>query len=58
MQEVKNLKKIKLNTLTKEFIAYIEKEITKIALNTVNEKQKNFRDLGLTINATFGRKIL
>ncbi|WP_186299436.1 hypothetical protein [Bacillus pumilus] len=52
------MKKIKLNTLTKEFIAYIEKEITKIALNTVNEKQKNFRDLGLTINATFGRKIL
>ncbi len=55
MQEVKNLKKIKLNNLTKEFIADIEKEITKIALNTVNEKQIDFRELGLTINAAFGR---
>lgn len=49
------MKKIKLNALTKEFIADIEKEITKIALNIVKEKQKDFRDLGLTINAEFER---
>ncbi|MFE0302113.1 MULTISPECIES: hypothetical protein [Bacillus] len=52
---MKNLKKVKLNTITKEFIADIEKKITNIALNIVEEKQKKFNDLGLKINAEFGR---
>jgi len=41
------LKKVKLNTLTKESIADIEKEISNIALNLVKEKQAKFKDLGL-----------
>ncbi|MEK5134904.1 hypothetical protein NST39_12660 [Bacillus sp. FSL W8-0645] len=49
------LEKVKLNTLTKESIADIEKETTNIALNLVKEKQAKFKDLGLTINAEFGR---
>ncbi|MCM3137196.1 MULTISPECIES: hypothetical protein [Bacillus] len=49
------MKKVKLNTMTKESIADIEKEITNIALNLVKEKQAKFKDLGLTINAEFGR---
>ncbi|MGM5472532.1 hypothetical protein [Bacillus pumilus] len=54
---MKNLKKVKLNTITKEFIEDIEKKITNIALNIVKEKQKKFKDLGLKINAEFGRFI-
>ncbi|MED1577706.1 hypothetical protein P4U80_11190, partial [Bacillus safensis] len=49
------MKKVKLNTMTKESIADIEKEITNIALNLVKEKQAKFKDLDLTINAEFGR---
>ncbi|MGE6673757.1 hypothetical protein ACQKEX_01450 [Bacillus pumilus] len=41
------MKKVKLNTLTKESIADIEKEISNIALNLVKEKQAKFKDLGL-----------
>ncbi|MCY7677677.1 hypothetical protein MH122_02555 [Bacillus pumilus] len=48
------MKKVKLNTITKT-IKDIEKEITKIALSIVKEKQKDFRELGLTINAELGR---
>ncbi|MGY8608343.1 hypothetical protein ACN6BA_02945 [Bacillus altitudinis] len=47
------MKKVKLSTMTKESIADIEKEIINSALNLVKEKQ--FKDLGLTINAEFGR---
>lgn len=41
--------------MIKESIANIEKDITNIALNIVKEKQAKFKDLGLTINAEFGR---
>ncbi|WP_342501447.1 hypothetical protein [Bacillus sp. FSL W7-1085] len=49
------MKKVKLSTMTKESIADIEKEIINSALNLVKEKQAKFKDLGLTINAEFGR---
>ncbi|MFP5181362.1 hypothetical protein PQS33_10020 [Bacillus altitudinis] len=49
------MKKVKLSTMTKESIADIEKEIINSALNLVKEKQTKFKDLGLTINAEFGR---
>ncbi|WP_249117714.1 MULTISPECIES: hypothetical protein [Bacillus] len=49
------MKKVKLNTMTKKSIADIEKEMTNTALNLVKEKQAKFKDLGLTINAEFGR---
>ncbi|WP_276732465.1 hypothetical protein [Bacillus sp. (in: firmicutes)] len=49
------MKKINLNSITQKEILRIEKKFERIALKTISNEQEKFGEIGLRIEASFGR---